>query len=178
MANKWYVITGGPSTGKTTLLSELNKLGYNTVQEAARTLIDEAVSRGITPEELRADERQFQEEVTRLKEKVENQTDPNTLTFFDRGMQDTDAYLKYYNFKIADWIKELGKKSKYQKVFLLDPLPVFQEDYARTEDRRFAVKIQKLLEDTYSEYGMPPLRIKAGSVSDRLKIILDTVNKD
>ena len=31
MVNKnWYVITGGPSTGKTTVINLLHKLGYNT----------------------------------------------------------------------------------------------------------------------------------------------------
>ena len=28
--NSWYVITGGPSTGKTTVINLLHKLGYHT----------------------------------------------------------------------------------------------------------------------------------------------------
>lgn len=36
-----YVLTGGPGTGKTTLLKELAKRGYQTVPEAARLVIQE-----------------------------------------------------------------------------------------------------------------------------------------
>ena len=81
--NNWYVITGGPSAGKTTLLAELEKLGYKTIPEAARTLIDEAVAEGIDVNALRVDEKRFQEDVARLKESIETTHDASTPTFFD-----------------------------------------------------------------------------------------------
>jgi predicted ATPase len=36
----WYVITCGPSSGKTTTLNILNKKGYNTTIEHARHYLD------------------------------------------------------------------------------------------------------------------------------------------
>ena len=36
----WYVITGGPSTGKTTTIDLLQKQGYHTTIEHARHYID------------------------------------------------------------------------------------------------------------------------------------------
>src|SRR5690606_41539226 len=35
----FYIITGGPGVGKTTLINELNNYGYQTVQECARKII-------------------------------------------------------------------------------------------------------------------------------------------
>ena len=112
MANNWYVITGGPSTGKTTLIKELSKRGYCTAPEAARTLIDAALADGVAVEERRIDERRFQYDVARLKQEVENTQSTNDITFFDRGMQDTVAYLRYYGFDSEDWIDNLMHKSR------------------------------------------------------------------
>lgn len=46
-----YILTGGPSTGKTTLLCELEKLGYAVVPESARSIIAEEINKpdGILP---------------------------------------------------------------------------------------------------------------------------------
>ena len=173
--NNWYVITGGPSTGKTTLLAELEKLGHKTVPEAARTVIDKALEKGISVKELRADEKRFQHEVARLKEKIESEHDNNILTFFDRGMQDTLAYMRHYGFSIEKWITKLMYNAAYQKVFLLEPLPDFQSDYARTEDKGFTEKLNKLLDDVYTEFGMKPISVPAVSLEDRVKFVLDKV---
>lgn len=177
-SNNWYVITGGPSSGKTTLLSELEKLGHKTIPEAARTIIDEALKKGILVEELRSDEKHFQDEVARLKEKIEASHDTGVLTFFDRGMHDTLAYLRHYGFEIEQWLEKLLKKSNYQKVFLLERLPIFEKDYARTEDQDFSESIHKLLHEAYSEFGMKPISVPALNLSDRTKFILDKVKTE
>ena len=175
MSNNWYVITGGPSTGKTSLLAELQKQGHKTLPEAARTLIDEALGKGIPVESLRADEKHFQEDVARLKEKVETTNDKAVLTFFDRGMQDTLAYMRHYGFDIADWVNELMRASHYKSVFLLDPLSTYQDDYARTEDRDFGKHLHKLLTEAYAEFGMKPVRVPAVNLRDRVAFVLDKI---
>lgn len=176
--NNWYVITGGPSTGKTTLLAELSRLGYATVPEAARTVIDEALVRGRSVEDLRSDEKEFQAMVAQLKERVHKSLDPTTTTFFDRGMQDTTAYLKYYDFEIDDWINQLMTKSRYKKVFLLEPLAEYQKDYARTEDKQFNSSIGDLLEAAYTEYGMQPILVPPKSVQERVDYIMKHINEE
>ncbi|HMI09472.1 MAG TPA: ATP-binding protein [Candidatus Saccharimonadales bacterium] len=170
--NNWHVITGGPSTGKTTLLAELEKMGYHTIPEAARTVIDDALGRGATVEDLRRDEKWFQEEVTRLKQKIELTHDSSILTFFDRGMQDTIAFLRYYNFDVEKWVQKLADTSHYQNVFLLQALPTYEEDYARVEDEDFRKNIQGLLHDAYADSGINPIIVHAGTVKDRAEFIL------
>ena len=170
--NHWYVITGGPSTGKTTLLAELARRGYRTVQEAARTVIDDALARGITPQELRRDEKRFQEDVAAMKATTEASLDPQMVTFFDRGMHDTLAYMRYYSFDISESIEQL-MNARCRAVFLLDPLPQYESDYARTEDEQFIAAIQQLLHDAYAEYDMTPIHIPAVSVDERINLILD-----
>jgi len=178
MPNHWYVITGGPSSGKTTLVEELARRGYHTVPEAARVIIDEAVAKGTSVAELRADEQRFQEDVARLKQKLEATLQPNTPTFFDRGMHDTLAYMRFYDFPVDRWLEALMAQASYHTVFLLEPLPHYEKDYARTEDETFAEHLRTLLHDTYNEYGMQPIDIEAVSVEERLQLILNHITTE
>jgi len=178
LSNKWFVITGGPSTGKTTLIESFKNDGYNTIPEAARIVIDDALERGISPKELRADEKKFQEDVVRKKLDIESSLKTDEITFFDRGMHDTLAYMHYYNYEIADWILEIHKNAHYKKVFLLSPLDKYVQDYARTEGEDFKLRINDLLENVYTEAGMKPIIVPALNVLERKKFILDRLENN
>jgi predicted ATPase len=171
----WYVITGGPSTGKTTLQQELAKLGYATVEEAARLEIDDAVAKGIEVIDLREDEKRFQDDVVRRRVELEAQVPEDTETFVDRGMQDSLAYFRYYKFPIEPWIMKLIREAKYGKVFLMEPLGIYKKDYARTEVLDFNDYITDLLYKAYDEYGMKPILVPPVSVPERVKIVLSHV---
>lgn len=176
--NMWYVVTGGPSTGKTTLLNELKKQGFAVVPEAARTLIDRALQSGQTVEALREDEQKFQEDVAQLKFEIEQNLDPTTPTFFDRGMQDTLAYLEQNKLPTKPWIYDYMRRSSYEKVFILESLGTFEEDYARTETSQFTTEIHHKLIDAYSTYGMTPVIVPALSVKQRVNFVLENVKKE
>jgi len=57
---KWYVITGGPCSGKTTIIKELRKIGYIVYPEAARIFIDKEIRKGRLLKEIRKNEAKFQ----------------------------------------------------------------------------------------------------------------------
>lgn len=175
--NNWYVITGGPSTGKTTLLAELGRRGYATIPEAARSVIDENLASGISVEQLRRDEKKFQEEVVRRKAAIEASLDPQTITFFDRGMQDTLAYLMAYDFTVEPWVETLVRGAAYQKIFLLEPVGTFEADYARTEDAAFTKQLHSLLHDAYSQYKIEVIAVPPMSVKERADYVLQSTNR-
>jgi len=83
---KWWVITGGPSTGKSTLLANLGQRGYKTMPEAARVVIDEGIAAARTVQQIRENETQFQVDVLRLKERWEDRIPPQELVLGDRGL--------------------------------------------------------------------------------------------
>ncbi|HBR56680.1 MAG TPA: hypothetical protein DEA22_04315, partial [Blastocatellia bacterium] len=56
----WYVITGGPSSGKTTMVNLLNKRGYKTTIEHARHYLDTQRANGKTVAEIKKHQREFQ----------------------------------------------------------------------------------------------------------------------
>ncbi|RTK95120.1 hypothetical protein EKI60_01545 [Candidatus Saccharibacteria bacterium] len=175
MANNWYVITGGTSSGKSTIIAELKKLGHTVFDESARVIIDAGLAAGKTVEQVRADERAFQEAVLQKKIDIEQAHDQSLLTFFDRGMHDTEAYFKHYGWELSEAVKEASRGSTYNKVFLLDQLPNFEKDYARTEGEGFSDTISKLLHEAYEANGMKPIRVPVLPIPERVKFILDNL---
>lgn len=175
--NNWHIITGGPSSGKTTLLIALEKLGHTIMHEAARAIIDEGRQMGLTVKQIRADERKFQMDVLQRKLSIEESHDTSLLTFFDRGMHDTIAYMRAFAYEVNAEILDLIYHSHYKTVFLLESLPEFTEDYARTESKAFRQKIYDSLFRAYEEAGHTPVRVPVMSISERVNFVLDHIRK-
>jgi len=174
MKSKWYVITGSASTGKTTLVNSLLKLGYLTVPEAARVLIDKEIKKGKTIEEIRKNEAEFQKKVLDIKIKAEKKLPKDRIVFFDRGIPDSIAYYQICGLDIAELLK-LCKEKTYRKIFMLEQLPV-EKNYARVEDVDTINKIQILLRKAYSDLGYEIIDIPAMSVEKRLEMILSNID--
>ncbi|MBX6334856.1 ATP-binding protein [Candidatus Saccharibacteria bacterium] len=175
----WYVITGGPGTGKTRLITMLADLGYGTVPEAARTIIDEGLARGETLEQIRGDETAWQHKILRRILDTETALDPKALLFFDRGAHDGLAFLKLKGIMPDSYWQELidhPRKPYYKMVFLLEPLPAFEHDYARTENAEITRQLTELTAEVYAEFGMEPIRIPYLPPEERLKLILSHVS--
>ena len=175
MTSRWYVITGSASCGKTTLINALAKMGYLTVTEAARTVIDEGIKNGKTVEEIRKDEIEFQRKVLELKIKIEKDLPKDKIVFFDRGIPDTIAYLQVYDIDTRDVIKFCKEKKTYRKIFMLERLPL-EKDYARVEDDKTLNKIQALLRKAYSDLGYVIINVPVMSLEDRIKLILSNID--
>lgn len=149
--------------------------GFKTIPEAARQHIDTALAQGISVAELRADEKKFQDDIVRLKQTNEAALDASEVVFLDRGMHDTIAYNRANGDKTDDWIMAIVGNAHYAGVFLLAPLPHYQQDYARTEDADFAVRLHGLLRTAYQEAGMEPVDVPVMSVAERADFILQTI---
>jgi len=175
MTSRWYVITGSASCGKTTLINALAKMGYLTVPEAARTVIDKGIKNGKTVEEIRKDEIEFQRKVLELKIKTEKDLPKDKIVFFDRAIPDTIAYLQVYDIDTRDVIKFCKEKKTYRKIFMLERLPL-EKDYARVEDNKTLNKIQSLLRKAYSELGYVIIDVPVMPLEDRIKLILSNID--
>jgi predicted ATPase len=174
--NNWYVVTGGPSTGKTTLLNILEQKGHKIFAEAARDVIDERLAQGLTLKQIRKDEKKFQMEVLKRKQETESKHSSDILTFFDRGMHDTLAYMRFYGWEVEKALEKEIHKSKYRKVFLLDPLPKYEQDYARTEGEEFKNKINELLRQDYEKAGMEVIHVPFDKPEERAQFVLDHID--
>lgn len=173
--SNWYVITGGPSSGKTTLINELSKLGFHIIPETARLIIDKERTEGKSVRELHQDIVNFQRRILKARIKMEAQAPKDKIVFFDRGIPDCLAYYKLLEMgKKGMGEKEIlkfCKNKKYRKIFLLERLKL-EKNNVRFEDDELANKVSSLLYEIYSELGYEVIRIPSMSIGDRLKFIL------
>jgi len=148
---KWWVVTAGPSSGKTSVLEYLASRGYQTKPEAARVLIDREMNNGRRIEAIRANERNFQLTVHEMKERMEREMSPEDVILLDRGIEgDSFAYNGDNETAIPN--------RRYAGIFLLDELP-FQGDYARTENEARAREIHLRIGIGYRVLGYRPIRV-------------------
>lgn len=175
----WWIITGGPSSGKTTLLEDLGRSGYNTMPEAARVFIDSEMAKGRTVNAIRRSEFHFQNAVLKLKIATEDSTPEDKLILWDRGIDDTWAYLAQNGTYDTETFPEehyYKVERKYRKVFLLDLLP-YENDYARIEDERQARRIHSLIRDMYEHSGYDVVRVPVFSRPERAEFVIDKMRE-
>ncbi len=164
--NNWYVLTGGPSSGKTTLLNELENRGKNIVVESARFYIEKQLKNGFSLEQIRQDEKMFQTEVFKHKLLLHEELLAHVPVFLDRGYHDTLAYLTYYGLEVERFIVETCENTTYKKVFVLDMLP-YEKDNIRTEGPSTAKKLHQILIDVYKKSGHDVQVIPVMPVNER-----------
>ena len=167
----WYVITGGPSSGKTTTVNLLKKRGYITTFEHARHYLDIQRLKGKTIEEVRKNQREFQLGVLDMQIEQENQISPDVLVFLDRAIPDALAYYHFLNLPEDEKLTEALRTVSYKKVFVLDCLPLVK-DYARTEDAAAQKKIHALLIEVYESLGFPVIQVPVLQPEERVDFIL------
>ena len=167
----WYVITGGPGSGKTTTVNLLKERGYITTFEHARHYLDTQRLKGRTIEETRKNQREFQLGVLDMQIEQENQISPDVQVFLDRAIPDALAYYRFLNLPEDEKLTEALRTVFYKKIFMLDCLPLVK-DYARTEDAAAQQKIHDLLFEVYESLGFPIIPVPVLKPEERVDFIL------
>lgn len=172
--SNWYVITGSPSSGKTTTLDILKQKGFTVYYEWARIYIDEQIKKGRTLSDIRKDEIAFQKKILELKINFEKKLQSENDIFLERGIPDSIAYLELCGAKKDLQLINTAKKCKYKKVFLMN-LVEYEVDYARTETKEEAVFLETLLKRSYKDLGFLVIEVPFMSVDKRIDFILDKI---
>lgn len=170
------MISGGPSSGKTTILNELEKEGYYCFHEISRELIKHAKTQGIDQPFL-ANPKQFNEDL--LQARIKQFQNASILTensFYDRGVHDILGYMYYGKQAVPKLFKEACAKSSYDLVFLLPPWnDIHVLDNERYETFEQAKEIYNCLHKAYSDYGYRIIEVPKGSVIERKEFILENL---
>ncbi|MFH1511179.1 MAG: AAA family ATPase [Candidatus Woesearchaeota archaeon] len=170
-----FVITGGPCTGKTTLLEKLQEAGYNTIPESARQIIMQEKEKAkndpgyqpILPEtNLAAFERLVVE-----RQDYQEATASDEIQFLDRSLVDIVAYAERGNMSM-DGINNKISAAGYTRVFLLDQLSDYKQDCARTETPEEAESIHKKICEVYDRLGCDIVRVPNFGPEKRLELVL------
>jgi predicted ATPase len=167
----WYVITGAPCSGKTSVINALEQQGYQVVHEVARAYIDDEMSKGKSLEQIKSDAYRFENHVFISKLKIEASLPTDEIVFLDRAVPDSIAYFQLEGLDPGQPL-EKSKAVRYKKIFLFERL-AFLEDGVRSEDDLLAEKLDNLLQAAYQALKYDIVRVPATSVEERTAFVLE-----
>ncbi len=165
------VITGGPSVGKTTIISQLSQRGFKVVEEFATQIIKEGQ---VLPW---VDRIGFQEEVLKRQLAAEAELqDYEGPVFLDRGSIDGEAYYIYDRLEIPAVFRTIDP-SVYSIAFLIEELPFFDKNDVRWENLEFTRALTKVLELCYRRRNIDVVRVPAMDPIDRTNFVVAEFEK-
>ena len=168
------VITGGPGTGKTSLIKELESKSHYCLHEISRQITLEAQKKGIS--QLFLTEPLLFSEML-LEGRIQQFLDAENFScdhvFIDRGIPDVVAYMDFFGNDYPRVFTDVCREYVYEKIFLLPPWKeIYVSDNERYENFEEAEIIYGHLKKSYEEAGYQPEEVPYGTVEERVEFIL------
>ncbi|MES2872670.1 MAG: AAA family ATPase [Bacteroidota bacterium] len=171
------IITGGPGSGKTTLINSLEQLSYNCSKEASRQLIIEQVAKKsdcLPWINLGAFADLVLERIILLYENASKEQ----ITFFDRGIPDIIAYLTAAKLPVPSAYYDALTQYPYNNtVLILPPWPeIYLNDDERWQTYEESVAIYQAIRETYQSLNFTLVEVPKTSISGRVAFVTDQLN--
>ncbi|KIX12511.1 AAA family ATPase [Dethiosulfatarculus sandiegensis] len=175
-----FVFTGGPGSGKTTVITGLHELNFQYADEVGRKVIQRQVEqngsalpwldKGLFRDEMIREEIRNYNRYQRSKQPV----------FFDRGIVDSYGYSKLEKLMIPDELVHYCQKLRYnKKIFVFPPWKkIFINDTERKQNFPEAVATYNEMVKAYELFGYSLFEVPKTSVSKRIKFILSAISND
>lgn len=173
-ANRFYIITGGPGSGKTSLIEALRSRGFHCTVEAGREIIQDQVKIDGCALPWR-DPLLFAELMLfcdmRSYRLAERSSGP---VFFDRGIPDIAGYLRLMNIPAPEHLNNAVQRFSYNRaVFVAPPWPeIFCQDQERKQDLDEAKRTYEALATTYKALSYELVELPRISIEERCQFVL------
>jgi predicted ATPase len=178
--NRFFVITGGPGVGKTTLLQELQKRYFTYIPEVAREIIKEQAAAQSDALPWKNKELYLQMMFDRSVDSYLSANDNNnSLIFFDRGIPDSLTYAEIIGFEKTETMENAARHYRYnQNVFFLSPWrDIYETDEERKQSWEEAVVSSQLNAEIYRRYNYTLIDVPNHSPVKRADFILACISK-
>jgi len=175
LPNYRYIITGGPGSGKTALVEALQNLGYTGFPEIARDLINQGITPPIWAE--KPDSGRFFDFILKKRIIFHQQIKGTEIGFYDRGIPDSLAYIKFLKKKVPRILSEAISVYPYNPVVFVTPpwKEIYCNDSVRRESFAEAGILYELGIEAYQGLGYKIVELPKSSLESRVAIILATL---
>lgn len=176
LSDRFFVITGGPGSGKSTLIDALEASGYARSIEAGRRVIRSQMAIGGNALPWK-DPSGFADLMLHWEVRSYQIAQRSSgVVFFDRGIPDIAGYLRLMNLPVPAHVREAVEVFRYnRKVFIAPPWrEIFAQDCERKQDFEEAVRTYDAMILTYRELGYDLIEIPKTSIEERVLFVLKT----
>jgi len=175
--DRFYVVTGGPGSGKTSLIEALRLHGLCCATEAGRGVIQDQVKI-----EGRAlpwrDPLLFAELMLSWDMRSYAMALESTVpVIFDRGIPDVLGYLRLVGSPVPQHILNAARIFRYSPIVFIAPpsREIFRQDSERKQDFDEAVRTYDALAKTYAGLNYRLVELPLVSIDERLQFVLDYI---
>ena len=177
------VITGGPYSGKTTLVNALANLNYKILPEVAIQVIQNKINELGMASFLcwRSSHLiELQSTILTIQSKNESALSLNEITVLDRGTIDNLAYLHLNKITPPVAMLNKAKQAHYDLVIVCETLNNFDERVktGRTETYGESIRLQKIIAKTYINLGYKTIFLPQAPLVHRVNEICTLLNSD
>jgi predicted ATPase len=176
-SHRYFVITGGPGSGKTTLTEALANAGFARSPEAGRSIIRDQVAIGgpAVPwnNPLAYAEMMLAWDI-RSHHMAQEFTGP---VFFDRGIPDIIGYLRLIGISPPQHLEKAAGLFRYNRYAFITPPwnEIYEQDSERKQSLDEAQQTYEVMLRTYAEYAYELIEIPRAPVPQRVQFILDAI---
>ncbi|WP_167415304.1 AAA family ATPase [Vibrio alginolyticus] len=171
--NNRIIFTGGPGSGKTSVIELLCHMGYQSAPEVGRKVIQAQVrSQGSALPWL--DKTAFRDEM--VLEEINNHENLGDaeITFYDRSIIDSYGYSKLECIPISELLLAKCRELDYcRKVFIFPPWKdIYENDAERKQDFNEAVATYHEMVNAYTKFEYDLIEVPKASVKQRVQFIV------
>ncbi|QRZ13927.1 AAA family ATPase [Paracoccus methylovorus] len=175
MCDHMFVVTGGPGSGKSTLIDALHDRGFASMPEAGRAIIRDQVQIGGTALPW-ADKATFAELMLGWELRSWHEAAAfEKPVLMDRGVPDVVGYLTLCGLRVPIHVEAAAETYRYNRTVFIAPYweAIFGQDAERRQDQEEAEATGRVMADTYARFGYQLVELPKASVEERVAFVMD-----